>query len=78
MRAKQGEVRDKRAPARPTQFIEGEDLAAGTLVQLLEDFPVTVYWLKALVPRIKMNRPAVRSLVAFLKESMQPMPPWER
>ncbi len=55
-----------------------EDLAEGTLVPLLEDFPVTVYWLKALVPRIKMNRPAVRSLVAFLKESMQPMPPWER
>ena len=33
---------------------------------------------KVLVPRMKMNRPAVRELVSFLKDCMQPEPPWER
>jgi DNA-binding transcriptional LysR family regulator len=60
------------------RFLVNDDLREGTLIALLEDFPVTVYWLKALVPRIKMNRPAVRSLVMFLKDSMLPVPPWER
>jgi DNA-binding transcriptional LysR family regulator len=60
------------------RFLVNDDLREGTLIALLEDFPVTVYWLKALVPRIKMNRPAVRSLVTFLKDSMLPAPPWER
>lgn len=55
-----------------------EDLREGTLIPLLEEFPVTIYWLKVLVPRMKMNRPAVRELVSFLKECMQPAPPWER
>jgi DNA-binding transcriptional LysR family regulator len=54
----------------PRMLVE-EDLHAGTLVPLLEDFPVTVYWVKLLVPRMKLNRPAVRALVNFLKESMQ-------
>ena len=54
----------------PRMLVE-EDLRAGTLVPLLEDFPVTVYWVKLLVPRMKMNRPAVRALVSFLKESLQ-------
>jgi DNA-binding transcriptional LysR family regulator len=60
------------------RFLVNDDLREGTLIALLEDFPVTVYWLKALVPRIKMSRPAVRSLVTFLKDSMLPVPPWER
>ena len=33
--------------------------------------------MKALVPRIKMNKPAVAELVSFLKSRMQPLPPWE-
>jgi DNA-binding transcriptional LysR family regulator len=48
-----------------------EDLRAGTLIQLLEEFPVATYWVKMLVPRIKMSRPAVSALVNFLKDSMQ-------
>jgi len=52
------------------RLLVDEDLRAGALVQLLEDFPVTTYWVKMLVPRIKMNRPAVSALVNFLKDSM--------
>jgi DNA-binding transcriptional LysR family regulator len=54
----------------PRMLID-EDLRAGTLVQLLEEFPVATYWVKMLVPRIKMNRLAVSALVNFLKDSMQ-------
>ena len=61
------------------KFLINDDLQTGTLVPLLEDFPVTSYWVKVWVPRMKMNRPAVRELINFLKVSMQPQPPiWER
>ncbi|MEP7243132.1 MAG: LysR family transcriptional regulator [Gammaproteobacteria bacterium] len=52
-----------------------EDLRAGTLVPVLEEFPVAAYWLKLLVPRMKLHRPAVSALVRFLKESVPPGPP---
>jgi DNA-binding transcriptional LysR family regulator len=58
------------------RFLADEDLASGILVPLLQDFPVAEFWVKALVPRMKMNKPAVRELVAFLKSSMHPSPPW--
>ena len=50
------------------RMLVGEDLKAGALIPLLEDFPVAPYWLKLLVPRMKMNRPVVSALVRFLKE----------
>ncbi|MEP7245214.1 MAG: LysR family transcriptional regulator [Gammaproteobacteria bacterium] len=59
------------------RLLVNEDLRDGTLILLLEDFPVAAYWIKVMVPRTKVNRPAVRELVSHLKSSMQP-PPWER
>jgi DNA-binding transcriptional LysR family regulator len=53
----------------PRMLVE-EDVRAGTLVALLDDFPVTPYWLKLLVPRMKMRRPVVNALVECLKESI--------
>lgn len=58
-------------------YLVRDDLSAGTLVPLLEDFPVSTHWMNAQVPRMKMNRVAVRELVKFLKEAMQPAPPWD-
>lgn len=55
------------------RFLADEDVRAGRLVALLEEFPVATFWIKALVPRMKMNRPAVRELVAFLKTQLQLM-----
>jgi DNA-binding transcriptional LysR family regulator len=57
------------------RMLVDEDLREGTLVELLEDFPVSVYWVKMLVPQTKMNRPAVSALVKFLKESMPDVTP---
>lgn len=51
-----------------------EDLNAGTLVELLPDFPVHRLWLKALVPGTKMHSALVREVLAFLKSHL-PDPP---
>jgi DNA-binding transcriptional LysR family regulator len=57
------------------RYLADADIKDGRLVALLEGFPVETYWLKALVPRIRMERPAVRELVAFLKARAQATPP---
>ena len=51
------------------RYLVDADLKSGRLVSLLDGFPLATYWLKALVPRIKMDKPAVRELVAFLKSA---------
>lgn len=59
------------------RFLVRDDLAKGTLVELMPSIPIATFWLKALVPRIKLNKPAVSQLVEYLKKRMQPLPPWE-
>jgi DNA-binding transcriptional LysR family regulator len=59
------------------RYLVDEDLRQGRLMPLLDGFPLATSWLKALVPRIKMDKPAVRELVAFLKSRTQPLSPWE-
>jgi DNA-binding transcriptional LysR family regulator len=59
------------------RFLVRDDLVNGALVELMPAHPVPTFWMKALVPRIKMNKPAVSQLVDYLKSRMQPMPPWE-
>ena len=59
-------------------FLVADDLQSGALVELLPQFPVPSFWLKALMPRIKLNKPAVHELVEYLKARMYPVPPWER
>jgi DNA-binding transcriptional LysR family regulator len=53
------------------RYLADELIRAGSLVTILEDFPIPTFWLKALVPRMKMTRPVVRELVAYLKTRMQ-------
>jgi DNA-binding transcriptional LysR family regulator len=60
------------------RFLVDEDLRKGTMIALLEEFPPNNYWIKVSVPRMKMTRPAVRELVAYLRASMAPVPPWDR
>ncbi len=59
------------------RFVADRDLKDGRLVEVLPGFPVVSFLLKALVPRVKLHRPAVRELVSFLKARMQSLPPWE-
>jgi len=59
-------------------FLVSADLQGGALVELLPQHPIPSFWLKALIPRIKLNKPAVHELVEFLKARMSPVPPWEK
>jgi DNA-binding transcriptional LysR family regulator len=56
-------------------YLAADDIRSGRLVPLLQDTPLQLHWLKALVPRMKMNRPVVREFVAFLKTQLAD-PPW--
>ena len=56
-------------------FLIKNDLQTGQLVALLADYPVSRLWLKLLIPRIKMKKPAVMVLTEFLKEQVQAHPP---
>ena len=58
-------------------YLVTNDLRAGTLVQVLQGYPMAVSWLKALVPRMKIDKPAVRELIAFMKARMHPVAPWD-
>ena len=58
-------------------YLVANDLRAGTLVQVLQGYPMAVSWLKALVPRMKIDKPAVRELIAFMKARMHPVAPWD-
>jgi len=53
------------------RFLADGPISDGTLVPLLADFPLPTFWLKALVPRIKMSRPAVRELVSYMQLRLQ-------
>jgi DNA-binding transcriptional LysR family regulator len=53
------------------RYLASADIRSGKLVPLLEEFPLATHWLKALVPRMKMNRPVVREFVTFLKTRFQ-------
>ncbi len=59
------------------EFLVAEDIRNGSLVSLLPETPIPSFWLKAIVPRIKLGKPAVRELVNYLKARMHPTPPWE-
>jgi DNA-binding transcriptional LysR family regulator len=54
-----------------SRMLVEDELKSGALVPLLEDFPVSQYWVKLMVPRIRMSRPAVRTLVSFLTENVR-------
>lgn len=51
---------------------------AGTLVQVLEDYPLPQLWLKALVPENRAHTARVRALLETLREALTPVAPWGR
>lgn len=61
-----------------SSYVAGPALRDGSLVQVLEAFPVTDLWIKALIPENRAQIPRIRTLVGFLKDGLSPVPPWER
>lgn len=53
--------------ARLARHVAEPALASGLLVPVLADYPVPEFWIKALVPRNRQDRPAVRSFIDALK-----------
>ena len=50
----------------------------GALVRVLDRFAIPTVWIKALVPEARATSPHVRTLLAFLKTTLAPLPPWDR
>ena len=45
-------------------------IARGELVALLPDYPVPEFWVKALIPKNRIEKPAVRIVVEALKSGL--------
>jgi DNA-binding transcriptional LysR family regulator len=54
--------------ARIASHIAMPSIARGELVTLLPDYPVPEFWVKALIPKNRIDKPAVRQLVGMLKQ----------
>jgi DNA-binding transcriptional LysR family regulator len=58
-------------------FIIGDDLRAGTLVRVLDDFIPQDMTLNAVYPHARHLSPKVRAFVDFLSERFRPQPYWD-
>jgi DNA-binding transcriptional LysR family regulator len=54
--------------ARIASHIAMPSITRGELVTLLPDYPVPEFWIKALIPKNRIDKPAVRQLVGMLKQ----------
>lgn len=59
-------------------YVAGRALADGSLVALLEGYPLQDVWLKALIPARTRGLPRIEVLLAWLREHLGGTPPWER
>jgi DNA-binding transcriptional LysR family regulator len=59
-------------------FIVGEDLKAGTLVQILEPYSARDAAIHAVFPHARHLSPKVRAFVEFLADRFGPEPYWDR
>ena len=55
--------------ARIARHVVKPSLERGELVTLLPDYPVPEFWVKALIPKNRIERPAVRHLLTVLKKA---------
>jgi DNA-binding transcriptional LysR family regulator len=59
-------------------YLTREALKEGELTPLLADFPLQEIWLKALVPARRAAARRIQALLAYFKEQLSPVPPWDR
>ncbi|HET9068359.1 MAG TPA: LysR family transcriptional regulator [Amaricoccus sp.] len=60
------------------RFLAREALETGLLVHLLDEFPITPLWFKAMVPQNRVHHTEVAALVDHLRADFGPVPPWDR
>ncbi len=61
----------------PTYIAAGA-LGKGELIGLMGGYPLHATWLKAQVPVRKMALRPIQVFLALLRESLSPLPPWEK
>lgn len=59
-------------------YIAHQALEAEDLVQVLPEYPVLQYWIRAMVPEGRMHLRPVQALLAYLQAELSPTPPWKR
>ena len=52
------------------RFLAQADLDSGRLEEVMPEFPVEPLWVKALVPRIKMNKSVVTEFIAYVQKRL--------
>ncbi len=50
----------------------------GSVVLLLQNYPLPVYWLRACVPQTRTNLARVKVMLEHIRNALLPIPPWER
>lgn len=60
-----------------SKFIAKKALRSGTLVPVLEEFPLPDHWLKAFIPQSRVGLARVQALLTAIRSSFAPIPPWE-
>ena len=60
------------------RFLARDALASGHLIELMPQFPPARLWLKAMLPRNRMQKAEVNALIEHLKTDFCPVPPWDR
>ena len=58
-------------------YLAAGAVADGRLQPLLTDFPMADLWMKALIPESRLPVERVQALLAWLRDALQPVPPWE-
>jgi DNA-binding transcriptional LysR family regulator len=60
-----------------SKLIAKEAVRSGTLVPVLEEFPLPDHWLKAFIPQSRVGLARVQALLATIREAFAPVPPWD-
>ncbi|MCC5812059.1 MAG: LysR family transcriptional regulator [Ectothiorhodospiraceae bacterium] len=60
-----------------SKYAARKALHNGDLVRVLPDFPLPDMWIKAVAPEWRVNAPAIRMLVDYLRAALTPVPPWD-
>ncbi|OWT60179.1 LysR family transcriptional regulator [Candidimonas nitroreducens] len=60
-----------------SSYIVSAALRKGQLVELLDDFPIPQYWIRALVPESRLHLGRVQALLSYLRDAFSPTTPWD-
>jgi DNA-binding transcriptional LysR family regulator len=60
-----------------SKLISKEAMRSGALVPVLQEFPLPDHWLKAFIPQSRVGLARVQALLAAIRSSFVPIPPWE-